>query len=97
MAEANSESSTAILVTPSNPNLLIINPANQITSTKLTDENFLLWNLQVLASIRGLGLETFIVDNPPIPAHRCTDGGAETINPQYISWCRQDQLLFSFF
>lgn len=59
MAEANSESSTAINGLPTNPKLFIINPANQITSTKLNDDNYLLWNLQILASIRGLGLDIY--------------------------------------
>ncbi|KZV55209.1 hypothetical protein F511_12796, partial [Dorcoceras hygrometricum] len=34
---------------------------------KLSDDNYLLWHLQVLAGIRGLGLEPFIHQNPLVP------------------------------
>ncbi|XP_075521494.1 uncharacterized protein LOC142554709 [Primulina tabacum] len=57
MAEANTPGESSS-VTTSNfaPNLIILNPSNQINTTKLIDDNFLLWQLQVLAGIRGLGL-----------------------------------------
>lgn len=78
-------------------NLLVINPANQINSIKLSDDNFLLWHIQVLAGIRGLGLDLFILDNLLVPPKVLTDDkGTEILNPKFIYWCRQDQLLFSF-
>lgn len=78
------------------PNLIIINLANQINTPKLSDENFLLWHLQTLAGIRGLGLDHFILNPPPIPANiLLTESQLDAINPAYVTWCRQDQLLFS--
>lgn len=98
MAEASSTSDPTLLpIFTGTSNIAVINPANQINSVKLSDNNFLLWNLQVLAGIRGLGLEIFILTDPPIPPTTLADAaGVEMLNPSFISWCRQDQLLFSF-
>ncbi|KZT76280.1 putative inactive receptor-like protein kinase [Dorcoceras hygrometricum] len=80
-----------------NPGFLLVNPANQINAVKLADDNFLLWHLQVLAGIRGLGLEPFIVEHPSIPPQAMSENGAaDVMNPNFITWNRQDQLLFSF-
>lgn len=84
-------------VVSANPNPIIINPANQINSVKLSADDFLLWQLQVLAGVRGLGLEFFILQNPHVhPNFNSEEGTDDTINPFFITWCRQDQLLFSF-
>lgn len=44
-----------------------INPGNKISTVKLTDENFLLWKFQVLTTLEGHGLESYIEcdDDPP--------------------------------
>lgn len=98
MAEANFiPDSVPRSPTSGNPAMVVINHANQINVIKLTDDNFLLWNLQILAGIRGLGLEVFILPEPPIPAATVQDStGMELLNPNFVSWCRQDQLLFSY-
>ncbi|XP_073058680.1 uncharacterized protein [Primulina eburnea] len=78
-------------------NLVLVNPANQITHVKLGDDNFLLWQLQISSGINGLGLEYLLKEETPTPQKfLITEDVAETINPLYILWCRQDQLLFSF-
>lgn len=100
MADASSGSgfiSSPNIASLNNPNFLLVNPANQVNSVKLTDENYLLWNLQVLAGLRGLGLESFISIHPPVPPQVLSvDETSEVVNPAFITWCRQDQLLFSF-
>lgn len=78
-------------------NLVIVNPANQITHVKLGDDNFLLWELQISSGIHGLGLEYLLTEKTPIPEKfSIEDGMSEKVNPLYTLWCRQDQLLFSF-
>lgn len=78
--------------------IVVINPANQINSVKLNDENFLLWHIQVLAGIRGLGLEIFIHPDPPVPPTNLPDvTGAETLNPNFISWLDMINYCYLFF
>lgn len=97
MAEANSKSSTAINGVPTNPNLFIINPANQITSIKLNDDNYLLWNLQILAGIRGLGLDIFILEDAPVPSRFATTvTGEETTSPLYLHGVDKINFFFLF-
>lgn len=80
-----------------NPNFSLINPANQINSVKIINMSYLLWNLQVLAGLRGLGRESFMSAHLSVPPHVIfVDGASEVVNPTFIIWCRQDQLLFSF-
>lgn len=97
MVDANSNIESPSSANTTNPNFILVNPANQLNTVKLNDDNYLLWHLQVLACIRGLGLDVFILENTPIPPQFITGNNShEGLNPAYISWCRQDQLLFSF-
>ncbi|CAA0825571.1 Unknown protein [Striga hermonthica] len=71
---------------------------NQLISTKLTDENHLIWRQQVLTTVRGHGLEGFL-DGSSLPPTRFIPGAEEDllqVNPEYTSWERQDQLLASW-
>ena len=65
-------------------------------SIKLSDENYLIWRQQILATVRGHGLEGFLLgsDIPPSPFLTTDDDDAsKQPNPAYLAWHRQDQLL----
>lgn len=77
-------------------------PQNQLVSIKLDENNFLIWRQQVLAAIRGYGLEGFITGTSEIPPEFISEQGKEkdTIvkvpNPEYTIWLRQDSILSSW-
>ncbi|KAK6141525.1 hypothetical protein DH2020_024735 [Rehmannia glutinosa] len=76
----------------------IIQLQSQLITIKLNESNHLLWKQQVLAAIRGYGLERFITEPQEIPAEFIADISTKVkvINPAYLLWCRQDQLLVSW-
>lgn len=96
MAEDDTHTESSIFTIP-NPsiNLQLVNPANQINAVKLNDENFLLWQLQILSGIRGLGLDYLLHEDTPIPPRVLEIGESTPVsNPLFVTWSRQDQLLF---
>lgn len=96
MAEASFSGSSNLSAT-SPANSIFLNPANQINTVKLTDDNFLQWQLQIQSGICGLGLEAYLSEATPIPPQLIsTETTPEGFNPLYATWRRQDQLLFSF-
>ncbi|KAK6118072.1 hypothetical protein DH2020_048186 [Rehmannia glutinosa] len=70
----------------------------QLVTVKLNENNHLVWKQQVLAAIRGYGLEPFIDGTKKTPEPYLTGSSQEqrTPNPAYSSWMRQDQLLVSW-
>ena len=65
---------------------------------KLTRENYLLWEMQVLPAIRGAQLTGFLDGKTPAPAKTLTvdkgekkGGVMEEPNPAYTTWILQDQ------
>lgn len=80
---------------------------NFITPIKLDQNNFMVWRNQVLASIKGNGLEGFITGANQCPDQYCnqineasssTNAGSNsrTENPAFATWIRTDQLLLSW-
>ena len=81
-------------------------PLNPVTSTsswlvtvKLTDENFLIWKQQALAAIWGFGLKGFIYGNSicSFEMTSSVNGTPQSMNPEYVTWQTQDQLLVYWF
>ncbi|KAK6134026.1 hypothetical protein DH2020_032230 [Rehmannia glutinosa] len=68
---------------------------NQLVSIKLDESNHPMWKQQILTAIRGYGLEHFIDGSSSAPAMsiQATDTSQKTVNPEFILWQRQDQLL----
>ncbi|KAJ1695555.1 hypothetical protein LUZ63_012253 [Rhynchospora breviuscula] len=64
-------------------------------STKLTSSNYLTWQCQILPIINGYNLTSFIESASPSPTITNADGGID-INPAYLPWHRQDQLLLGW-
>lgn len=82
------ESSSKETATPSAP----IQLQPQSISFKLTDDNYLIWRQQILTTVRGLGLEHYLVGTE-IPPQFLQSENEKVLNPAYLGWNRQDQLL----
>nr|KYP64560.1 hypothetical protein KK1_019160 [Cajanus cajan] len=67
---------------------------NMPITIKLDNDNFLIWQQQVLATIQGLKLESFVHGNkiPPCYANK-EDEIVKKENPKYTNYVQQDQLL----
>lgn len=81
--------------TATNVTTPLLLPQNHPISFKLTERNYLVWEQQILATVRGYGLESFLTGEHTIPSQYLgTVGSTEMrLNPEYLSWHRQDQLL----
>ena len=73
------------------------------TPIKLDRTNYTIWKQQVLSSIRGNGLESYIDESKLCPErflpNRSGSGeasGEDRENPDFVAWKRQDQLLLSW-
>ncbi|KAJ1698432.1 hypothetical protein LUZ63_006944 [Rhynchospora breviuscula] len=64
-------------------------------ATKLTHTNYLTWKSQILPLLHGYNLARFL-DSAPPPSTITTDSGVLAINPDYLPWHRQDQLLLGW-
>lgn len=64
---------------------------------KLDEDNFLFWKHQVLAALRGCGLESFLDENSTIPPETTTlnNSSSELVDPvpEHQYWKRQDNLI----
>ncbi|KAL9426315.1 hypothetical protein AB3S75_033154 [Citrus x aurantiifolia] len=76
-----------------------------VTPIKLDQNNFILWRTQVLASIKGNGLEGFINGDLKCPekfisfpsiGEASTSDESRSANPEFIAWMKTDQLLLSW-
>lgn len=66
-------------------------------SIKLDDTNFLLWRQQVYVAIRNHKLGNFISKDFIPPKFVTTENlNVRVLNPDFIDWDQQDQLLFSW-
>ncbi|KAK1646191.1 hypothetical protein QYE76_063996 [Lolium multiflorum] len=75
---------------------------SQGTSEKLTRDNFLLWETQVLPAIRGARLMGFLDGTNKAPADKITvddsdgKGRTEVSNPEYENWVQTDQQVLHY-
>ncbi|KFK33813.1 hypothetical protein AALP_AA5G063300 [Arabis alpina] len=76
----------------STQNLLNINMSN---INKLTSTNYLTWNLQVNALLDGYALAGYVDGSTPAPDATVTTNSITTPNPAFVTWKRQDRLIFS--
>ena len=64
---------------------------------KLTESNYLVWKQQIMSTIRGYELESYLLEDQEKPPHEITGaGGIMKPNPAFLAWRRQDQLLASW-
>ncbi|KAK6148911.1 hypothetical protein DH2020_016436 [Rehmannia glutinosa] len=75
----------------------VVFPHNQLISVKLDESNFLIWKQQALTTIKGYGLESFITEGTKMPENfTTTEKGEKEVNPNFLQWQRQDQILASW-
>ncbi|KAF5469491.1 hypothetical protein F2P56_013558 [Juglans regia] len=70
---------------------------SHIVTTKLTNDNFLLWKVQISAYLRGQGLFGHVDGSLSSPPKYLTDSSTSQPkpNPDFTSWQRTDQLVLS--
>lgn len=70
-------------------------PQSHPISTKLSDSNYLIWRQQVLATVRGYGLEPYLMGEQIIPPKMVvtTESSTMSPNPSFLVWHQQDQRL----
>ncbi|KAI4347888.1 hypothetical protein L6164_008664 [Bauhinia variegata] len=61
---------------------------------KLTSTNYLSWKLQIEATLFGYGLFKYLDGTFPAPPTTITMETVSEPNPAYLTWVRQDKLLF---
>lgn len=70
---------------------------NNPIGTKLKETNYLIWRQQVWATVKGYGLEGYLTGSKEPPQMWITEKEGttveRTINPDFTTWERQDQLL----
>ncbi|CAA0838564.1 Unknown protein [Striga hermonthica] len=73
----------------------IVHPQHQLISIKLTDANYLLWKQQTYSAIVGYGLKNFIAADSIPPPRFLSSGSGDppTLDLEFATWVRQDQLL----
>ncbi|KAK6133209.1 hypothetical protein DH2020_033045 [Rehmannia glutinosa] len=75
----------------------IIHPQCQLITTKLTEINYLVWKHQILAAIRGYGLEEYLTGGCKVPEQFLEGTSKEPVlNPEFTNWRKQDQLVASW-
>lgn len=62
---------------------------------KLTSQNFPVWRRHVESTLIGFGLENFITGTTAAPPSTIKDKDTTKPNPDYTSWYRQDQVIYS--
>lgn len=72
--------------------LLSVNMGN---IPKLTNTNYLMWSKQIHALLEGHELHSFLVAPDAIPTATTETNGVAEPNPAFVSWRRQDRLLYS--
>ncbi|GAV86547.1 UBN2_3 domain-containing protein [Cephalotus follicularis] len=69
-----------------------LNVTNFVT-LKLKQNNYLLWETQIISLIENQGLLGFINGDIPSPAHEIDQKGIQIINPDYTYWVKTDKLI----
>ncbi|KAK6143275.1 hypothetical protein DH2020_023623 [Rehmannia glutinosa] len=95
MTQSSSLASSTMSTSSTTSSSSIIFPQNQLVSVKLDETNFLIWKQQISTTIKWYGLEDFISGTTPAPAKFITPEGSQkkVLNPDFLSWQRQDQIL----
>lgn len=82
----------------SSSQIQVVQPQNQLVTIKLNESNYLVWKHQILTAIKGYGLEAFITGSTAPPSRLIPGDSTDQlkVNPEFVVWQRQDQLLASW-
>ncbi|GAB2279268.1 hypothetical protein Dimus_039340 [Dionaea muscipula] len=97
MAQTDSPSSTSsqpAMITNSLTQTTLIAFNSTQLPVKLTPFNFPSWKAQFDALLFGYDLLGFVDGSNPCPPSTINTDGTETPNPKFVTWQRQDKLLF---
>jgi hypothetical protein len=78
--------------------IVALSNTHQVVSLKLTNTNYLYWQMQIKPYLLGQVVFHFIDGSVPCPPSHVSDGSAGsslTISPSFLRWKQQDQLIFS--
>jgi hypothetical protein len=86
-------SANQLVTVPQNPSVIL----NLPISTKLTRSNYLACQCQITPLLHGYGLYKFIDIESPTPSPTIiTTFGQIEVNPEYIAWHKQNQILLGW-
>jgi hypothetical protein len=80
------------------PSIVVLSSTHQVVLLKLTTTNYLYWWMQMKPYLLDQGVFHFVdgsVSCPPSHVFYCFDGSSSTINPSFLRWKQQDQLILS--
>jgi hypothetical protein len=80
------------------PSIVPLSNTHQVVSLKLTITNYLYWRMQMKPYLLGQGVFHFVngsVSCPPSHVSDSSAGSSSTINPSFLCWKQQDQLILS--
>uniref|UniRef100_A0A2N9ESZ2 Reverse transcriptase Ty1/copia-type domain-containing protein n=1 Tax=Fagus sylvatica TaxID=28930 RepID=A0A2N9ESZ2_FAGSY len=101
-ASPSSSSSSGILSTPSqNTSHHSLTPIQHLITIKLNRDNYLLWKAQIVPYLKGQHLFGFLDGSQPAPSSflplTSTEISEPTLNPAFLAWQSQDQMILSAF
>jgi hypothetical protein len=78
--------------------IVALSNTHQVVSLKITTTNYLYWQIQMKPYLLGQDVFHFIdtsVSCPPYHVSNCSDGSSLAINPSFLRWKQQNQLILS--
>jgi hypothetical protein len=89
MSDAVVVSAAASIISPSH--------THQVISLKLTNTNYLYWRMQMLSYLLGQGVVGFVDGSNTCPSSHVLAGYGISlqVNPLFLRWKQQDQLILS--
>jgi len=95
--ETTSTQTSHLSQSPMNASTFVPHLFTTPVSLKLTEDNFLVWKQQILATIQGLEFLHFLEgDNIPSQFSIDTHSATQTLNPHFLHHQRQDHLLVAW-
>jgi hypothetical protein len=103
-AEHNHGSFSHVSVVPlhimgtTTPSIVALSNTHQMVALKLTNTIYFYWRMQMKSYLLGQGVFHFVdgsVPYPPFYVSNSSDGSSSTINPSFLHWKQQDQLILS--
>ena len=86
-----------IVVVSAAGSIISLSHTHQVISLKLTNTNYLYWRMQMLSYLLGQGVFGFVdcSNTCPSPYVLARDGTYLQVNPLFLRWKQQDQLILS--